>query len=118
MTAVNGVTARRTRATSAVVIARGSEQVVAEAGKVRRRIGNDERGVVRVGLVPEVSALKDMRCAAASPITAAMRHEKLAVLVVIQAPLVAAAVREHFELVPHGMIPPHARSQFDPLRVR
>ena len=47
-----------------------------------------------------------------------MRHENLAPLVVVQAPLVAAAMSEHLKLVSQRMKSPNAGAQFDPITVR
>src|SRR5204862_2678299 len=47
-----------------------------------------------------------------APIAAAVRHENLSPLVVIEAPLVAAAMGEYLELAPHRVITPHARAEF------
>ena len=115
---VDFVAARFARATGAVIVARRSEQVVAEPGEILGRIRDDKGRVVCVGLVPIVAALDHVGGAAKAPIAAAVSHENLAALVVIEAPLIAAAVREHLELSPHRMIPPHARAQFDALIVR
>ncbi len=60
----------------------------------------------------------DVARASAAVETATVRHEQVAHRVEIQAPLIAAAVSEDFEFVPHGMIAPHASAQFLPLRIR
>src|SRR5690606_12285063 len=90
----------------------GSEEIIAEAGEIARRFGDDEVGIICVGLVPEHAALDDVGGAAAAPVAAAMGHEDLAVLVVIEAPLVAAAFGEDFEFVANGMITPDAGAEF------
>src|SRR5262249_45486036 len=51
-----------------------------------------------------------------APVTTAMRHEKLAVFVVVETPRIAAAVRKDLEFVPHWMIAPHPGAQFRALR--
>src|SRR5690606_32405039 len=79
--------------------------------KLRRAI-RDERRVVVVRLVPVVRVADDVGRAALAVMTAAVRHERGAERVEIEAPLVAAAGGEDFELVAHGMITPDARADF------
>src|SRR5688500_5810181 len=112
MASVDRIAAGLPCSTGAVVVTGGGEKVIAEAGEIARRFGDDEVGIIRIGLVPENAALNDMGGAAAAPVAAAMRHEDLAVLVVIEAPLVAAAVGEDFEFVADGMIAPDAGAEF------
>src|SRR5204863_1025554 len=89
----------------------GGEKIVFEFGEIFRGFGDDEGGIVCVGLVPVMATLDDVSGAAAAPITAAMGHEDLAVLIIIKAPLVAAAIGEDLEGAANGMIAPDARTQ-------
>ena len=57
-----------------------------------------------IDLVPVMSTLHHMSRWSLAPITAAVRHEQLAVLVVIESPLIAAAVGEDLELMPGRMV--------------
>src|SRR5688572_33164879 len=111
MPAVNRIAAAYARATGTVIVTRGREQVISELRKFLRRIGGDERRVVRVHLIPELPALNHMRRRAFAPVAAAVRHEKLAVLVVVETPRIAAAVREDFKLMTNRMITPHTGAQ-------
>src|SRR4051812_40798467 len=47
-----------------------------------------------------------------SPITSAMGHENLSLLIVVQPPLVATAFRKDFKDAAHWMVPPHSSSKF------
>src|SRR5262249_37072972 len=83
MTAIDGITTRFAGAASAVIVTRRGEQVVAEAGKIRRRVGHDEWCVVRVGLVPIMPALNHVRGATAAPIAATVCHKELTALIMV-----------------------------------
>src|SRR5688500_11631081 len=82
MAAVNGVGAFFPSSPGAVVVSGGGQEIIAETGIVARRVGNDMRRVVGVGLVPEDAALDNMGDAAAAKVAPAMGHEDCAVLVV------------------------------------
>ena len=112
MPAVNRVAPARSRAAGAVIVTCRRQQVIAEVRKFFWRSSDDEWRVVRVYLVPKLSALNYVRRRATSPVAAAMRDEKLAMLVVIESPRIASTVREDFKFAPHGMIAPDARAQF------
>lgn len=112
MAAVNGIAAALPCPTGAVVVTGGGEKVIAEFGEIAGRVGDDEVGIICVGLVPKDTALNDMGGAAATPVAAAMGHKNLAVLVVIEPPLVAAAFGEDFEFVANGMIAPDTGAEF------
>src|SRR5438445_8628218 len=84
MPTVNRVAPARSRAAGAVVVTCRRQQVIAEVRNFLWWSGDDEWRVVRVYLVPELSALNHMRRRAASPVAAAMGHEKLAMLIVIE----------------------------------
>src|SRR5438093_5047145 len=100
-----------------MIVPRRREQVIAETGKILGRIRDDEGRVVRIRLIPKMTALNDVSGRSPAPIAAAVRHENLSALVVIEAPLVAAAVGEYIELAPHRVITPNARAELGPLRV-
>ena len=59
-----------------------------------------------------------VRGAAFAKETAAVRHEEVAVAVVVEPPLVAAAMAEDFKLMPHRVVAPNACVEFDALRFR
>src|SRR2546425_3370870 len=100
-----------------MIISRRREEVIAETGKILGRIRDDEGRVVRIRLIPKMTALNDVSRRSPAPIAAAVRHEYLSALVIIEAPLVAAAVGEYLEMAAHRVITPHARAEFDALRV-
>src|SRR5262249_30228479 len=116
--AIDGITAARARATGAMIVTRGREQVVAELRERFGRIRDNEWRIVPVHLVPELAALQDVGGRAFAVVAAAVRHEKLAVFVIVETPGIAAAVRKDLELAPHRMIAPHAGAQLGPLRGR
>ena len=109
--AINCVGAALASATSAMIMTRRGEEIILEVGKFFERIRDDKRRIVRIGLIPIMAALNHVRDAAASPITAAVRHEELPALIVIKAPLIAAALGKNFELMAHRMVAPHAGAQ-------
>ena len=96
-----------------VAVTSRSQQVVAKEGVTGWRGPGNKVGVVAIGLVPIMPALNDVCRGTASPVAATVCHEELAEFVEVQAPLIAAAVGKHFELVTHGMVPPDPRTQFD-----
>src|SRR6266571_4603939 len=98
VTAVDQVAAGFARAAGSMIVPRRRQEVIAETGKVLGRIRDDERRVVRIRLIPKMTAMNDVSRQSHAPIAAAVRHENLSALVVIEAPLVAAAVGEYFEL--------------------
>src|SRR2546422_11350994 len=86
MPTVNRVTPARSCSAGAVVVTCRRQQVIAEVRKFLWWSRDDEWRVVRVYLVPKLAALDYVCRRAASPVAAAMRHEKLAMLIVIESP--------------------------------
>src|SRR4029453_15522839 len=113
MATVDSVAARLAGPTGTMVVTRRSQQVIAKMRIVSRRIRKNKRCMIGIRLVPVMTPLNDVRRATAAPIAATMGHEQLPTLVIIQAPLVAASMREYLELVPNRMIAPHSGTQFN-----
>src|SRR4051812_34968541 len=118
MAAVDGVCSASACAACAVIVTRAGEKIILEFGKFARRISQNVGRVVRVGLVPKLRALDDVRDPSPAPIAAAVRHEKLAVFVIVEAPWIAAAVREDFEFVTNRMVTPNAGAKFRAFGIR
>src|SRR6185437_6914895 len=108
MTAIDRVAATHAGPAGAMIIAGRSKQVIAELREFLWRGRDDDRRIIRIHLVPELTALDDVRGETASPIAAAMRHEQLAVLIVIEPPGTAAAMGKNLELAPHRVVAPNA----------
>src|SRR4030095_6927197 len=112
------IAARFARASRSMIIPGRGQKVISEPGEFGRWFRHNERGVVGVGLVPEVSPLNHVGGPAASPVAAAMGHEQLSAFVMIETPRVASTMREDLDIVTDRMITPHPGPEFMALGIR